>query len=97
MPAVNPVNVPVDEPIVATDVLLLLHTPAPDASASVVGTPVQIGLPAPVIDDGAGDTDTTVVVVQPDDTVKMIVDVPVPVPVTTPPLFTVAAAVLLLV
>ena len=97
MPAVDPVNVPLDEPIVATDVLLLLHTPAPDASVSVVDAPVQIALLAPVIDAGAGDTVTTIVVLQPDDTVKMIVDVPVPVPVTTPPLLTVAAAVLLLV
>ena len=68
MPAVDPVNVPLDEPIVATDVLLLLHTPAPDASVSVVDAPVQIALLAPVIGAGAGDTDTMVVVIQPDDT-----------------------------
>ncbi len=43
VPAPTPVAIPVAEPIVATEVLLLLHVPPPDAgSENVVFEPAQI-------------------------------------------------------
>jgi hypothetical protein len=63
---VKPVNSPLDDPIVATTVLLLLHIPAPDASPNVVETPEHMGLLPPVINAGAAVTVTVVVAIQPE-------------------------------
>ena len=65
VPPTLPVTVP-SVPTVATDVLLLVQVPAPDASVSAVGIPAQIGPLLPVIADGCAATFTTVVTVQPD-------------------------------
>jgi hypothetical protein len=48
LPAVTPVTVPVDEPTVATAVLLLVQVPAPPVLPSVAEVPWQIAL-TPVI------------------------------------------------
>ncbi len=52
MPVAAPETRPVDDPIVATVVLLLVHVPPP-TSVSVVVKPMHT-LAAPVIADGAG-------------------------------------------
>ena len=59
-----PVSNPVAEPMVATDVLLLLHVPPVVASINVVVAPAQIVV-APVIAPGSGFTVIVVVVGQP--------------------------------
>jgi hypothetical protein len=96
MPADTPANAPVDELIVATVVLLLLHVPAFTVLLNVVVLPVQT-LAGPVM--GAyGFTVTTVVARQPAEVVYEMVAVPAMPPVTMPELIPIAAtAVLLLV
>ena len=59
VPAVTPVTVPVAEPTVALEVLLLLHVPLPVASVNVVVSPIHTA-PVPVIPEG---TELTVIVV----------------------------------
>lgn len=64
VPAVTPLTVPEPEPIVATAVLLLLHAPNGEASASVVVDDTQtVGVP--VIVAGKGLTVNTEVAMQP--------------------------------
>ena len=64
VPADTPFTTPVEEPMVARAVLLLLHMLVPDASASVVVFPTQT-LVVPVIAKGSGLTVTFTEVVQP--------------------------------
>ena len=46
-PALMPVTIPVDDPTLATDRLLLLQTPPPVVLINKAGTPIQIaGTPA---------------------------------------------------
>ena len=52
MPADTPLTKPVDEPTVATDISLLLHTP-PGVVLLNVNTPPEQRLPVPVIGDNA--------------------------------------------
>ncbi len=59
LPLATPVTIPVDEPIVATDVVLLDHVPPP-ASVNVVVKPAHT-LAVPDIEDGKVFTVTTVV------------------------------------
>ena len=66
VPELTPYTVPVVEPIVPTDVLLLLHAPVPPdavASANVVVTPTQT-LPDPVIIPATGITLTVTLIVE---------------------------------
>ena len=67
VPDVAPETIPELVPIVATLVLLLTHVPPP-VLESVVIEPSQI-VAVPVIADGNGFTVTTVVVIQPVDSV----------------------------
>jgi hypothetical protein len=60
VPSETPTRTPVDEPIAATAVLLLVHTPPGVASLSVVVVPAQIVV-VPVIGDATALTVTTVV------------------------------------
>ena len=59
-----PVTTPVEGPIVAIAVVLLLQVPPPVASLKVVVKPAQT-LVFPVIGDGSGLTVTTTIAVQP--------------------------------
>ena len=61
VPPMIPVTIPLAEPTVAIAVLLLVHDPEPETSASAVGIPGQI-TPPPVIAGVAPFTVTTVVV-----------------------------------
>ena len=54
VPAVTPVTMPEEEPIVAFE-LLMLQTPPPVRSPSVVVSPTHT-LSVPVIDEGKGST-----------------------------------------
>jgi len=64
VPALTPVTMPEPEPAVATAVLLLVHTPNGEASASAVVEDTQT-LVMPVIAAGNGLTVNTEVVIQP--------------------------------
>lgn len=55
VPAATPVTIPVPDPIVATDVLLLVHTPPLDALLKVVVVPGH-AVSTPVIAAGNGST-----------------------------------------
>jgi hypothetical protein len=68
MPMATPLITPVEEPTVATAVLLLLHVPPDDAEVSVVVLPTHVTA-VPVIDAGKGSTVTTVVVEHPGESV----------------------------
>ena len=59
VPAAMPVTVPVAEPTVAFDVLLLLHVPLPVTSVNAVVSPIHT-VPVPVMPEG---TELTVIVV----------------------------------
>jgi hypothetical protein len=59
-PGVTPVTVPVSEPIVATEVLLLFHVPPNVASLSVLVVPTHIFV-VPVIAAGVAYTVTPLV------------------------------------
>jgi hypothetical protein len=84
VPTVTPVTIPVDEPMVATDVLLLLHVPPPVALDNVVVAPTQTDN-VPVIAAGNEFTVTTLVAAHPvTGSVYDIVDVPAVIPETTP-------------
>ena len=63
VPAVEPVTIPVDEPIVAL-LLLLLQTPPDGVEFNVVVKPAHT-LSVPVIEEGLGLTVTTAVLKQP--------------------------------
>ena len=100
MPATIPVATPVKDPIVAMEVLLLLHTPDGVVQASAVVPPLHT-LSVPVIGATAMPALTfTVWVVVPVPhtftTVYVMVTTPVARPVTTPNELTVASAGLLL-
>ena len=96
VPAVAPVTTPVPVPIVATAVLLLLHTPNGVVLARAVVALIHT-LVVPVMDAGNGLTVTRDVMIHPvDGKVYVIVVVPAATPVTTPDELIVAAAVLLL-
>ena len=83
VPAERPVAMPVPEPIVATDVLLLAHVPPP-GSNKVVVAPIQIPV-TPVITEGSG---LTVIVLYAEHPVEanpyVMVAVPAVMPVTSP-------------
>jgi hypothetical protein len=64
VPAATPVTIPVDEPTVATPVLLLLQTPPGERLLSVVVLPAHT-VDAPVTGAGEPDTVTVAVAVQP--------------------------------
>jgi hypothetical protein len=64
VPADTPETIPVDEPIVATVVLLLLHVPLPIPSVRVVVWPTQTRV-VPKIAVGSGVTVITFVLKQP--------------------------------
>ena len=96
MPPATPVKIPLEEPTVATEPLLLLHTPAPALPPSTVGVPGQIAALMPLI-VGRLFTVTVVVTLQPEISSYVIIAVPGATPVTTPELITVATEVLLLV
>ena len=96
VPGDTPPTIPEEVPIVATDVLLLDHTPPVAASLNVRVLPTH-RVVTPVIDVGPP-TVTTVVTIQLEPVENDIVDVPDDTPVTIPvedP--TVATVVLLLV
>ena len=96
VPAVSPLTIPDDDPIVATAGLLLLHQPPDVASVSVVLVPVQIFV-MPDIDAGGVTTSTVCVARQAPELYEYdMVTIPVPTPVTTPDVPTVALDVLLL-
>jgi hypothetical protein len=86
-----PVTIPVDDPIVATPVLLLLQIPPMEASDSVVVKPVHTVV-EPVIVAGAALTVTILVSKQLPSEYE-ITAVPTATPVTTPDEFIVATAV----
>ncbi len=67
VPPAIPVITPVEEPTVATAVLLLVHVPLPAASVKVIVDPAQTGV-LPEIAAGRALTVTVVVVIQPDTT-----------------------------
>jgi hypothetical protein len=94
---IPPVTIPVVDPTVATDVLLLLHVPPP-ASLNEVVIPEHT-LSAPSIAVGNGLTVNTAVAIQPVGNVCVMVTVvavaTVP-PVTTPVVDPIAATVVLL-
>ena len=77
-----PVTVPVEEPIVATPVLELVHVPPPIAATRLVVLPIQMML-VPVIADGVAFTVTTAVFTQLPAVYDMVT-VPAATPVTTP-------------
>src|SRR5690242_14005890 len=82
VPTVTPVNTPVDDPMVATPVLLLVHVPAPAPSLNVVEPPTHTpGVPA--IGE-IGFTVTVAEVKQPPGIVYDIRAVPADTPVTIP-------------
>ena len=68
LPAESALTTPVDEPMMAIEVLLLLHVPPGVASVSVVVKPMQ-PLLVPLIAPGNGFTVTSVMAVQPADKV----------------------------
>lgn len=88
---------PVDEPIVATEMSLMLHTPPPVASLNVVDVPGHIS-GVPVIEAGKEFTVTGIKLAHPDEVrVNVMFTVPADTPVTTPvDAPTVATVVLLL-
>lgn len=82
LPAVNPETRPVDDPTVATTVLLLVQVPPPGSdSASTCPTQTEV---LPVITPGSGFTVSTVNVEQPVGSVYEMTEVPGPVPVSKP-------------
>jgi len=95
-PSVMPVTVPVEDPIVATPVLLLLHTPPLVELVNVVVKPTHT-LVVPPIAAGFGLTVKLVTAIQPVLSVYVIVTTPSVMPVTVPDVEPmVATAVLLL-
>jgi hypothetical protein len=82
VPAATPVTTPVEEPIVAADVLLLTHVP-PAAFVKVVVAPAQIEV-VPVIAAGTALTETTPFTEQPVANIYVTEAVPEATPVTTP-------------
>ena len=64
VPAATPVTIPVLEPMVATDDVLLLHAPNAVASFSVVDEPTQTLFVPPIV-AGNGLTVSTIVLIQP--------------------------------
>ena len=64
MPEATPVKIPVDEPMVATAVLLLVHVPPPDVLLNVAVVPGH-AVNVPVIAAGNGLTVKVVVLIQP--------------------------------
>ena len=82
MPGIPAVTKPVDDPMVATVVLLLAQVPPAVASESVSVLPTHSGA-IPVIPAGAGSTVTVVVRIHPvDNSVNVIGAVPAAMPVT---------------
>lgn len=97
MPAVMPLTKPLELPIVATPVFVLVHTPPGTLLPNVDVRPIHT-FRLPVIVPGLGLTVTTVVRLQPEGNEYVIIDVPAISPLTMPvvdPM--VATAVLLLV
>jgi hypothetical protein len=95
VPAATPHAVPAELPMVATDVLLLLHVPPAVASLRVVQVPAHMVV-VPMIAAGNGLTVATIVVVQPPLMVYEIVAVPAEMPQSVPVLPMVATDTLLL-
>jgi hypothetical protein len=83
VPAVMPKAIPEELPIVATDVVLLLHVPPPVVLVSVVADPTHT-LKDPLIGFGAGFTVTVVVAKQPPGAMYDMMAVPPDIPVMTP-------------
>ena len=65
-PADIPVTIPVPDPTVATDVLLLVHIPPPEASVKADVDPMQYTDVVPPIGAGKAFTVNIVVAIQPD-------------------------------
>ena len=82
-PSVMPVAVPVEDPIVATALLLLLHTPPLVASVNVVVKPTHT-LVVPPMAEGFGLTVKLVTAIQLVLIVYVIVTMPSVMPVTVP-------------
>jgi len=82
VPVATPLTVPVEEPIVATPVLLLLHVPPDVVELSVVLLPAQM-LVVPVIEAGVLFTVNVEVAIQLP-ILYVIVAVPAPAPVAVP-------------
>jgi hypothetical protein len=95
VPAATPHAVPVELPMVATAVLLLLHVPPAVASLRVVQVPAHMVV-VPMIAAGNGLTVATIVAVQPPLMVYEITAVPAETPQSVPVLPTVATETLLL-
>lgn len=83
LPASSAVTAPEEEPMMATDPLLLVHVPVPDALVSVVVVPEQ-SVREPPIAAGSATTVTVRVATQPSADVNVIVVVPAATPVTMP-------------
>jgi hypothetical protein len=96
VPGIMPVATPVDDPMVATLRLPLVHVPPVAASVSDVVKPVQM-LSEPPIAGGAAFTVTSAVTLQPvADILYVMRDVPVAIPETTPVEVPIDATVVLL-
>jgi len=87
-PGVTPVMVPDADPMVATDVLPLVHVPPGTAFVSVSEFPTQIVIPivpgTPIIGPGLGLTVTVYTSKHPVESIYVITAVPAATPVTTP-------------
>jgi hypothetical protein len=91
VPVVTPVTIPVNDPIVATDVVLLAHVPPIEASVSVIVAPTHTA-PGPLIGTGSGLTVTITVLTQPVLSVYVTGAVPVDIPNTIPDVEPIEAA-----
>jgi hypothetical protein len=94
VPAVKPFTIPLEELIIATDVLPL-HVPPVTVFVKVVAKPAQTDAVPPMA-GGSGLTVKTTVDVQPDGSVYVITVVPDASPLTTPLLIPIVATVVLL-
>ena len=83
VPVATPVTIPLVEPMVATDGLLLVHVPPVVGSVRVVVAPTHTNGVPPIV-PGAVLTVTTAVAVQMPPVVYVIVAVPAEIPVTVP-------------
>lgn len=80
---VLPVTTPLEEPMLATPELLLLHVPPPDVFVSVLVSPRHTDVFPPMV-AGNGFTVTVAVILHPVGIVYVIVAVPPAIPVTIP-------------
>lgn len=96
VPVASALTTPLEEPMSATVLLVLLHVPAAALVSEVVRPEHTVGPPA--MAGGAAETETTMLVLQPPGVVYVMLVVPAPMPATMPEVKpTVPAVVLLLI